>query len=58
MSITITIAGVDRSSGFGRVVRDLLPVLAAVLLPVAEEVVPGLGMFVALARLIGVRVSA
>jgi hypothetical protein len=57
MSITITIAGVDRSAGIGRVARDLLPVLGSVLLPIAEEFVPGLGIAVAVTKLVGVRVS-
>jgi len=57
MSITITIAGVDRSAGVGRVVRDLLPVLGSVVLPIAEECVPGLGIAVAVTKLVGVRVA-
>jgi hypothetical protein len=55
MSITITIAGIDRSGGVGRVVCDLLPVLGGVLLPIAEEFVPGLRIAVALTELVGVR---
>jgi hypothetical protein len=58
MSITITIAGVDRSGGIGRVVCDVLPVLGGVLLPIAEDLVPGLGIAVALGKVIGLRVSA
>jgi len=57
MSITITIAGVDRSAGLGRVVRDLLPVLGSVLLPIAEEFVPGLGIAVGVSKLLGLRVE-
>lgn len=57
MSIAITIARVDRSVGMGRVVRDLLPVLSSVLLPIAEEFVPGLGTVVAVTKLLGLRVS-
>jgi hypothetical protein len=57
MSITITIPGVDRSGGVGRVVCDLLPVLGGMLLPIAEEFVPGLRIAVAVAKLIGLRVS-
>jgi len=58
MSITITIAGIDRSGGVGRVVSDLLSVLGGVLLPIAEEFVPGLGIAVALTKLVGLQVSA
>lgn len=57
MSITITIAGVDRSAGMGRVACDLVPVLGSVLLPIAEEFVPGLGIAVAVTKLLGLRVS-
>jgi hypothetical protein len=57
MSIMITFAGVDRSGGAGHVVCDLLPVLGSVLLPSAEEFVPGLGIAVAVARLLGLRVG-
>jgi hypothetical protein len=57
MSITITIADVDRSAGMGRVVRDRVPVLGSVLLPIAEEFVPGLGIAVAVTKLFGLRVS-
>jgi hypothetical protein len=57
MSITITIPGIDRSGGIGRVVCDLLPVLGGMLLPIAEEFVPGLRIAVAMAKLIGLQVS-
>jgi hypothetical protein len=57
MSITITIPGVDRSGGVGRVVCHLLPVLGGMLLPIAEEFVPGLRIAVAMAKLIGLQVS-
>jgi hypothetical protein len=57
VSITITIAGVDRSGGVGQLVCDLLPVLGAVLSPIAKNLVHGVGTAVALAKLLGVRMS-
>ena len=50
MSITITIAGVDRWGGVGRSLGNLLPVLGAVLLPIAEDFVPGLRIAIALTQ--------
>ena len=41
MSITITIPGVGRWDGAASTVRALAPLVAAALLPVLEEVVPG-----------------
>jgi hypothetical protein len=57
MSITITIPGVDRSGGAGRVVCDLRPLMGSMLLPAAEELVPGLGIAVAVTKLLGLRVG-
>jgi hypothetical protein len=55
--VSITIAGVDRSGGVGQLVCDLLPVLGAVLSPIAKNLVHGVGTAVALAKLLGVRMS-
>ncbi len=64
MSITMTFPAfdfydLDARPGRGALVRALVPVLAGVLLPAAAEVVPGLGLTLAVAKAIqvGVRVT-
>ena len=51
ITITITIPGVGRWDGAAGTVRALAPLATAALLPVLEEVVPGLGVAIAVARL-------
>ena len=63
MSITTTITDFQiptaptRAGDLGRVGRHLLPLLGPVLLPVAEDLIPGLGVAVAVAGLLRLRVS-
>ena len=57
MSITITIPGLDRPAGTGRALRDLLPLAGSVLLVLAEEFIPGVGIAVGVTKLLGLRVE-
>ena len=57
MSITITIPAVDRWDGAVSAARALAPLVTALLLPVLEEVVPGAGVALAVARLVRLSVS-
>ena len=57
MSITITIPGVDFWDGATGAARALAPLVTALLLPVLEEAVPGLGVALAMARLLRLGVA-
>lgn len=61
MSITITFPAVDRRAGVGRVAWAALPVLGAVLVPLVEDLledlVPGLGLALAVMKLARVQVA-
>ena len=57
MSITITIPGVDRSGGAGRVLCDLLPVLGSVAAAHRRRVRSRPRDAVAVTKLLGLRVS-
>ncbi|NMI02250.1 hypothetical protein [Pseudonocardia acidicola] len=57
MSITITIPGVDCRDGVAGAARALAPLATALLLPVLEEAVPGLGVALAVTRLVRLGVS-
>ncbi|MBV9161303.1 MAG: hypothetical protein JO309_05495 [Pseudonocardiales bacterium] len=57
MSITITFPAVGPSTGWDRAARAALPVLGAVLLPLVEDLVPGLGVALAVVKAAGVQVS-
>lgn len=57
MSITITIPAVVRWDGAASAARALAPLVTALLLPVLEETVPGVGVALAVARLVRLSVS-
>jgi hypothetical protein len=57
MSITITIPTVAGWDGVASTARALAPLVTALLLPVLEEVVPGAGVALTLARLVQLDVS-
>jgi hypothetical protein len=57
ITITITIPGMDHWDGVTGAARVLTPLVFALLLPVLEEAVPGLGVGLAVARLLGVSVQ-
>jgi hypothetical protein len=57
MSITITFPTVGESMDSRRMAQAVLPLLGAVLLPLVEEFVPGLGIALAVAKAAGVQVS-
>jgi hypothetical protein len=57
ITITITIPGTDHWDGATGAVRALAPLVTALLLPVLEEAVPGLGLALAIARLVRLGVS-
>jgi hypothetical protein len=58
MSITITFPTVGELMDSRRMAQAVLPLLGAVLLPLAEEFVPGLGIALAVVKAAGVQVSA
>ena len=61
MSITITFPAVEHGAGAGRLVSAALPLLGAVLVPLVEslvqDLVPGLGLALAVVKLARVQVA-